>query len=144
MARICNSTARICNPCLYASTLSFHTSLDGADLPNLAPLFEACPVVYFGPESQALIQGPAEERRGFLDWSGFHVEHASLGLWKAWRRALRQRNALLRGRLLAVEGQWQRDAGSGGAVRHLVARRLRDLTPLLGRLAGLTTSRDFH
>lgn len=60
------------------------------------------------------------------------------------REVEEQRNALLRGRLLAVEGQWQRDAGSGGAVRHLVARRLRDLTPLLGRLAGLTTSRDFH
>ena len=60
------------------------------------------------------------------------------------REVEEQRNALLRGRLLAVEGQWQGDAGSGGAVRHLVARRLRDLTPLLGRLAGLTTSRDFH
>jgi DNA replication and repair protein RecF len=70
--------------------------LDGEDLPNLAPLFEACPVVYFGPESQTLILGPAEERRGFLDWSVFHVEHASLALWKDWRRALRQRNALLR------------------------------------------------
>lgn len=70
--------------------------LDGADLPNLAPLFEACPVVYFGPESQTLILGSAEERRSFLDWSVFHVEHTSLGLWKAWRRALRQRNALLR------------------------------------------------
>lgn len=69
---------------------------DGEDLPNLAPLFAACPVVYFGPESPVLLLGPAEERRGFLDWSVFHVEHTSLALWKAWRRALRQRNALLR------------------------------------------------
>jgi DNA replication and repair protein RecF len=59
-------------------------------------LFAACPVVYFGPESQALILGPAEERRGFLDWSVFHVEHTSLELWRAWRRSLRQRNTLLR------------------------------------------------
>lgn len=69
---------------------------NGEDLSSLAPLFEACPVVYFGPESHTLILGPAEERRSFLDWSVFHVEHASLSLWKAWRRALRQRNALLR------------------------------------------------
>ncbi|MEB2347140.1 MAG: error-prone DNA polymerase [Comamonadaceae bacterium] len=64
-------------------------------------------------------------------------------VWPALREQEDQRNALLRARLLAVEGRWQRGAGSGG-VRHLVARRLRDLTPLLGRLAGLTTSRDFH
>lgn len=71
--------------------------LDGADVVSLAPLFEACPVVCFGPESQTLVTGPAEDRRGFLDWSVFHVEHASLDVWRAWRRALRQRNALLRG-----------------------------------------------
>jgi len=55
-----------------------------------------------------------------------------------------QRNALLRSRLLAVQGEWQRDKDSGGHVRHLIARRFVDLTPLLGRIAGLTTSRDFH
>lgn len=70
--------------------------LDGIDLPTLAPMFELCPVVHFGPESLSLITGAAEERRSYLDWSVFHVEHASLDLWRAWRRALRQRNALLR------------------------------------------------
>lgn len=70
--------------------------LDGTDLSNLAPLFETCPVVSFGPESLALITGPAEDRRSFLDWSVFHVEHDSLELWRRWRRALRQRNLLLR------------------------------------------------
>ncbi|MGH8191361.1 MAG: DNA replication/repair protein RecF [Rhodanobacteraceae bacterium] len=70
--------------------------VDGMDLDSLAPLFAASPVVYFGPESQGLIVGPAEERRSFLDWSVFHVEHESLDLWRAWRRTLRQRNALLR------------------------------------------------
>ncbi|MBS0407866.1 MAG: error-prone DNA polymerase [Proteobacteria bacterium] len=65
-------------------------------------------------------------------------------VWPSLREDEAQRHALLRAQLLAVEGQWQRDEGSGGQVRHLVARRLHDLTPLLGRLAGLTASRDFH
>jgi error-prone DNA polymerase len=53
----------------------------------------------------------------------------------------RFRRDLLHSRLLAVHGEWQRE----GEVRHLVAQRLEDLTPLLGRLAdaGLH-SRDFH
>lgn len=54
----------------------------------------------------------------------------------------RYRHALLHARLLAVRGQWQNEAG----VRHLVARHLEDLTPLLGRLGqeGRLPSRDFH
>lgn len=64
-------------------------------------------------------------------------------VWKHVREA--QREALLRARLLAVQGVWQRDVGSGGEVRHLVALRMRDLTPLLGRLGKQSSrSRDFH
>ena len=65
-------------------------------------------------------------------------------VWKSLRVDEQQRNALLRSRLLAVQGEWQRDKDSGGHVRHLIAQRFVDLTPLLGRIAGLTTSRDFH
>ena len=76
----------------------------------------------------------------------------------------RWRNPLLRSQLLAVEGTWQcsvpeeeSDAAAGSlpaalsqsaapmVVRHLVAQRFKDLTPLLGRMAGaLQGSRDFH
>jgi error-prone DNA polymerase len=64
-------------------------------------------------------------------------------VWKSVR--LEQRETLLRSRLLAVYGEWQRDVESGGEVRHLIARRLKDLTPLLGRLGQLSSkSRDFH
>jgi error-prone DNA polymerase len=62
-------------------------------------------------------------------------------VWESVRE--RYRDALLRSRLLIVHGQWQRDVESGGHVCHLVADRLEDATPWLGRLqAG--SSRDFH
>jgi DNA replication and repair protein RecF len=86
--------------------------LNGADLSTLAPLFEVCPVVVFGPESPSLITGPGDERRSFLDWSVFHVEHRSLQVWRRWRRALRQRNALLRTHAEASAfGPWEHDLG---------------------------------
>ncbi len=47
------------------------------------------------PGSHALVQGPREERRRFLDWLMFHVEPAFLGVWRDFRRALRQRNAAI-------------------------------------------------
>ncbi|WP_041930562.1 error-prone DNA polymerase [Methylibium petroleiphilum] len=56
--------------------------------------------------------------------------------WKSIRE--QQRAELLKSRLLAVYGKWQRQ----GDVRNLVAERLEDLTPLLGRLT--TESRNFH
>ena len=63
------------------------------------------------------------------------------------------RSALLGAQLLAVEGFWQSTtpvATSASsppptAVRHLVAKRFKDLTPWLGRMSGvLQGSRDFH
>jgi error-prone DNA polymerase len=64
-------------------------------------------------------------------------------VWKSVRE--QQRGELLKSRLLAVEGVWQRDVESGGEVRHLIASRLEDLTPLLGRLGRQgPSSRDFH
>ncbi|RZJ26172.1 MAG: error-prone DNA polymerase, partial [Haliea sp.] len=66
-------------------------------------------------------------------------------VWKSLRET--QRAELLHSRLLAVFGVWQRsEEGSAapgyGAVRNLIAQRLEDLTPMLGRLG--TSSRDFH
>ncbi len=60
--------------------------------------------------------------------------------WKAVKERFRQE--VYQSRLLAVYGVWQRDEDSGGEVRHVIAKRLVDLTPLLGALS--TTSRDFH
>ncbi|KAB0605667.1 OB-fold nucleic acid binding domain-containing protein, partial [Castellaniella defragrans] len=60
-------------------------------------------------------------------------------VWKHVRE--RQRAALVRSRLLAVYGRWQRE----GEACNVIAARLVDLTPLLGRLAEVTNrSRDFH
>lgn len=61
-------------------------------------------------------------------------------VWKSVHE--RWRDVAYRARLMAVYGVWQRDDESGGQVRHVVAKHLVDLTPLLGDLA--TTSRDFH
>ena len=62
--------------------------------------------------------------------------HMNLIVWNDL--AERQRRELLAARLLAVSGEVQRQ----GRVVHVLARKLEDLSPLLGRLA--TTSHDFH
>jgi DNA replication and repair protein RecF len=110
---------------------------DGEDLSNLAPLFAACPVVYFGPEGFVLITGAAEERRGFLDWGVFHVEHTSLTLWRSWRRALRQRNALLRQNAPSADFQsWEHDLGRHAQrIHEFRSRCLKGLEPYIAKQA---------
>ena len=70
-------------------------------------------------------------------------------VWKSLR--LTQRDELLHSTLLGVHGTWQRSTEEPGtlegygSVRNLIAQRLEDLSPLLGRLGrGATRSRDFH
>lgn len=74
---------------------SWGARLDGQDVP-VGELIRECAVVCFEPGSHALIAGAAEERRRFLDWGVFHVEHEFLLTWRRYQRALRQRNSLLR------------------------------------------------
>jgi error-prone DNA polymerase len=62
--------------------------------------------------------------------------HVNLIVWNDL--ADRQRRELLASRLLAVQGEVQRE----GIVVHILARKLEDLSPMLGRLA--TASHDFH
>src|SRR5437667_8424332 len=62
--------------------------------------------------------------------------HVNVIVWNDL--AERQRKELIGSRLLAVSGEVQR----AGSVVHVLAKRLEDLSPLLGRLA--TTSHDFH
>jgi DNA replication and repair protein RecF len=62
----------------------------------LSELVTLLPVLAFDPVSSALVTGPAEERRRFVDFLLFHVEPEFLVLWRRYNRALRQRNGLLK------------------------------------------------
>jgi DNA replication and repair protein RecF len=71
--------------------------VEGQDVAALAELLREVAVVCFEPGSHALISGGAEERRRFVDWALFHVEQNYVEVARRYRRALSQRNALLRG-----------------------------------------------
>ncbi|URX63752.1 DNA replication/repair protein RecF [Luteibacter anthropi] len=70
--------------------------VDGDSAASLGALVQECAVVCFEPGSHDLIAGASDERRRFLDWGLFHVEHGFVSQWRRYQRALKQRNALLR------------------------------------------------
>lgn len=124
---------------------TWEARVDGESCARLDALLRRIVVVSFDPGAHALIAGPGEERRAFLDWMLFHVEPDFLSLWRRFRRALKQRNALLRAaRATAELDAWDAELASSGeavdAVRRrflaewepLVAEALRRFLPELG------------
>lgn len=111
--------------------------LDGQSVAQLGDLCAALAVVSFEPGSHALITGSAENRRRYLDWGLFHVEHEFLPLWRRYARALRQRNALLKAR--AGNDQldaWDRElAEAGEPLGQFRQRYLEAIEPAVARLA---------
>lgn len=91
--------------------------MDGEGI-TLSELVGECAVVCFEPGSHALIAGGAEERRRYLDWGVFHVEHEFILAWRRYQRALKQRNALLRASNGVAEAQflpWESELASTAA-----------------------------
>jgi DNA replication and repair protein RecF len=70
--------------------------IDGTPANGMAELAEILPVHALDPSMHALVEGGPSERRRFLDWGVFHVEHGYLEAWKRYRRVLSQRNAALK------------------------------------------------
>ncbi len=71
-------------------------SLDGDRNGGTASLASALPLQVIDPEVHELVGGSPDQRRRFMDWMTFHVEHSYLTAWRRFRRALKQRNAILR------------------------------------------------
>ncbi|WP_424681643.1 DNA replication/repair protein RecF [Frateuria sp. YIM B11624] len=113
--------------------------VDGVDVP-LGVLVQACAVVCFEPGSHELIAGAAEQRRRFLDWGVFHVEHGFIGAWRRYQRALKQRNALLRTGAAGPDelyAPWEHELGETGAAIDAYRRAYLDrLSPVLAASAG--------
>jgi len=115
--------------------------MDG-EVVSLSELVGACAVVCFEPGSHALIAGGAEERRRYLDWGVFHVEHEFIVAWRRYQRALKQRNSLLRSNTPTPEAlflPWEAELdATASIIDRLRELYLAALRPHIGRaMAGL-------
>lgn len=120
--------------------------VDGESDGGAAALAAALPLQVIDPEVHNLVAGGPEQRRRFLDWIAFHVEHGHLEAWRRFRRTLKQRNAALRaGQSKAAIRSWDaefllqgqaldasRRRALAAAREHLEARGLSLLGTTLG------------
>jgi DNA replication and repair protein RecF len=104
--------------------------INGEEVQQLSRLSRKLPSVLMVPDSHQLVSGPPENRRRYLDWGLFHVEHAFLEEMRRFSKALKQRNAALRGgRLDSLDGLDDVLARSGEQIseyRKVFTKRISD------------------
>ena len=74
----------------------FRAKVDGVYQQKSSNLAGVLPLLFISPDGDKLIKGSPRQRRRYIDWGLFHVEHGFLGAWQRYNRLLHQRNALLR------------------------------------------------
>jgi DNA replication and repair protein RecF len=103
---------------------------------RVADITAIFPVLAIHPDSYRLITGGPSERRAYIDWGVFHVEHGFFESWQRYKKALSQRNAALRsGQKPAYCRLWDRELEQ--AAKLIDKRRadyIRELQPYLDAL----------
>jgi len=111
---------------LARTTRGLEARVDGAEAP-IGDLLRQAAVLCFEPGSHELIAGASDERRRYLDWGVFHVEHAFLPAWRRYQRILKQRNVLLRRLVDASELEpWNHELARAAAPLAAMRRRYFD------------------
>jgi len=68
----------------------------GQAIESIADLAQYLPVLVINSDTFSLLDGTPKDRRHFIDWLVFHVEHQFFAAWKTAQRCLKHRNSLLR------------------------------------------------
>ncbi len=75
---------------------SLEVRADHRPIRRVADITSMIPVLAIHPDSYKLLTGSPSQRRQFIDWGVFHVEHGFFDAWQRYRRALSQRNAAIK------------------------------------------------
>lgn len=75
---------------------AYNIKVAGDKVDNISLLAAILPTQVINPDTFRLLEGAPKDRRQFIDWGVFHVEHQFLSLWKRLQKCLLQRNTLLR------------------------------------------------
>ncbi|UZE96155.1 DNA replication/repair protein RecF [Alkalimarinus alittae] len=70
--------------------------IDGDFIRSAIQLASITPTLVIEPETFELLDGGPNNRRRYMDWGVFHVEHRFSEAWRRYTKSLKQRNTLLR------------------------------------------------
>ncbi len=117
--------------------------LDASNVQRQSQISRLMPTLVIAPETFAVVAGGPGGRRRMLDWGLYHRDAGFHPLWSQYRRALAQRNALLRARASPAQlAPWSRELlrwamPLDAARKSYVAELAGALPAVLEQLSGL-------
>jgi len=117
----------------------YEIRLNGQNVKSTAQLAETLPLQLINPDSFRLLEGAPKQRRQYLDWGVFHVEHRFLPTWQRLQKSLKQRNSLLRrGRIeRSILSPWEAELVAAGEQIDMFRRQyISQLKPVFEEVLG--------
>jgi DNA replication and repair protein RecF len=115
---------------------SLEVRADQLPVKRVADITSMIPVLAIHPDSYKLISGNPAQRRQFIDWGVFHVEHGFFDAWQRYRKALSQRNAAIKSKMKQQYcAIWDRQIDvSASHIDYFRSTYLSSLQPLMQRM----------
>jgi len=90
------------------------------------------PLQIIHPKSFELLDAGAQIRREFMDWGIFNHEEKFLQVWRNYKKALAQRNALLKANAINYLQPWNNELANYGTIVHEYRRQyIEKLKPVI-------------
>ncbi len=107
------------------SSISIEKHLTGTNINKIdgkkasaRQLFTNLPVLALNFGSTNIVTTNSDERRSFLDWGVFHVEHDYIDIFKSYQKAVKQRNTLLKKKDMSNLDYWTEIVVEKGNLLH--------------------------
>lgn len=97
--------------------------LDGRTVDARTELLQVLPIQFIDPTLHTLLEDAPRSRRRFLDWGVVYAEPEYLPAWRRYRRALEQRNAVLRVGNRRAAMLWGQELVKYGKIIEVCRRR---------------------
>ena len=104
------------NLAITVSNTDRKIKISGEEIVSRAELAKHLPVQIVNPGSFRVIEGSPNYRRKFLDWGIFYLERSFIKDWKNYKRALTQRNVLLKKDKLNGIEIWDAELAKYGTI----------------------------
>ena len=150
VGRVAGSDGATCTIGVEHTSAGSRLRRNGADVKVTSELAASLPSVIVTPDSYRLITDGADLRRRIIDRLLFHVEPGYLEHYQRYRRALRQRNAAIRGGVPEEEfSGWDTELAAAGEqltelrIRYL-ERALPGMEDTVARLVDMSIGIRFH
>lgn len=114
-------------------TGSMHLRINGKDVQSITEFAHLLPVQLIDSHCHSLLDSGPVFRRKYLDWGIFYSNKDFLRTWRQYQRAIKQRNAALRGQISFKELEgWTNEVAQTGLQLDQVRRQyLNELMPFL-------------